>query len=143
MTGEPRNRPAPDEIERFVRTFPEASFFHTAAWLDSLAAAFPRFEVFWLTERERGALAAAMPVARISRGPLFHLLSLPFGAYGDPLALSGSARDALFERFFALARSPLCLTAGIQLFGGGVPGALPRGAQSPAHDRPILTVRQS
>ncbi len=126
--GESRNRPAPDEIESFARAHPEATFFHTAAWLEPLAASFPRYDIFWLAEREGGALAGAMPVARVPRGPFHHLLSLPFGAYGDPLALSAGAREALFERFFAQARSPLCLTASIHLFGGRIPAALPRGA---------------
>jgi len=125
---EARNRPAPAEIERFVRSFPEATFFHTPAWLEPLAASFPSFDVFWLAEREGGGLAAAMPVARVARGPFFHLHALPFGAYGDPLARSDAAREALFERFFALARSPRCLTARVHCFGGRAPAVLPRGA---------------
>jgi hypothetical protein len=128
VTRRPRNRPEPEEIERFVRSVPEATFFHTAAWLESLAASFPSFDVFWLAEREGGELAGAMPVARVARGPFYHLQSLPFGAYGDPLARSEAAREALFERFFALARSPRCLTAGVHCFGGRSPAAVPRGA---------------
>ncbi len=128
MNREPQDRPDAGEIAAFVRSFPEATFFHTPAWIDSLRAAFPRFEASWIAVREGAGLAGVMPIARIFRGPFYHLQAMPFGTYGDPLARNPAAREELFGRFFALARSARCLGAAIHLWSGEPPAALPRGA---------------
>jgi len=109
-------RSAAGELSRFAGSFPQATFFHTPAWLDSLEAAMPRFRSAWLTARRGGELAGAMPVVRVERGPFHFLLSLPFGTYGDPLALDADAERALLEGFRAAARSPRCVEAAAHLF---------------------------
>lgn len=124
----PRSSNDSKEIEAFVESFPEATFFHTNAWMDSLRAAFPAFDVFWITARRGGELVGVMPSTRIRRGPFYHLQSMPFGTYGDPLAKSDEACEELFSKFFSLARSPGCLGACIHLWNGLLPGRLPREA---------------
>jgi hypothetical protein len=122
------HRPAPQELDGFVGSFPHATFFHTRSWLEALRESFERFDAGWLTAREDGVLAGAMPVVRLRKGPFFSLWSLPFGTYGDPLARDGPTRDALLERFFATARSPRCLEAQAVLFGEESASLVPRGA---------------
>lgn len=117
------NIPHGQELSRFIESFPQATFFHTAAWLDSLVSAFRNFSAAWLTVRRGGDLDGAMPVIRVARGPVHALLSLPFGTYGDPLARDDAARRALLGRFFEMARSPLCAEAVASLFSGGDGGA--------------------
>ena len=113
------NRPDEGELSRFVGSFPQATFFHTTAWLDSLEAALPRFGPAWLTVRRGSGLAGVMPVVRASRGPVHFLLSLPFGTYGHPLAIDADAERTLLDGFFGMARSPLCAEAAVNLFSGG------------------------
>lgn len=127
MKADIEHHPDREELDRFVGSIPGANFFHTSAWLDSLEAAFDRFEVSWLTVREGGALAGVMPAVRIARGPFWFLWSLPFGTYGGPLAGDGRAREALLGAFLRLARSPACLEAGVVLFGAEPPVSVPRG----------------
>jgi hypothetical protein len=128
VKAELEHRPPREELERFIGSFPGATFFHTAAWLDSLEKAYGDFRVLWFTAREGGVLAGAMPAVRISRGPFSYLLSLPFGTYGEPLARDGCVREALLEEFFRLARAPGCVEAEAVLYRGEPPARAPRGA---------------
>jgi hypothetical protein len=127
VKAELEHRPPREELERFIGSIPGATFFHTCAWLDSLEKAFGDFKALWLTAREAGVLAGAMPVVRIARGPFSYLWSLPFGTYGEPLARDRRVRDALLDEFFRLARAPRCLAAGAVLFGEEAPPGVPRG----------------
>ena len=128
MKAELEHHPPREELERFIGSFPGASFFHTTAWLDSLEKAFAEFSAFWFTVREAGALAGAMPAVRISRGPFSYLWSLPFGTYGEPLARDGGVREALLAEFLRFARAPRCLEAGAVLFRGEAPSRAPCGS---------------
>ncbi len=114
------------------------TFFQTPAWLESLGAAFDSFDPAWITMREGGELAGAMPVVRIGKGPFSYLWSLPFGAYGDPIARNESIRDSLLAKFFEMARSPVCLEAGVNLFRTEYHGAFPRGARVHAEECRIV-----
>jgi hypothetical protein len=127
VKAELEHLPPREELERFIGSVPGATFFHTAAWLDSLETAFGDFRVIWLAVRDAGALAGVMPAVRIARGPFSYLWSLPFGTYGGPLARDGRIREALLDGFFRLARAPRCLTAGAVLFGEEAPPRAPRG----------------
>jgi hypothetical protein len=128
VKAELEHRPPREELERFIGSIPGATFFHTPAWLDSLEKAFGDFRVLWLTAREAGVLAGVMPVVRISRGPFLYLWSLPFGTYGEPLAMDGRVREALLAEFLRLARAPACLEAGAVLFRGESPARAPHGS---------------
>ena len=116
------------ELDSFIGSFPRSTFFQTPAWLDAIRESFPRFDTGYLTVREGGSLAGAMPLVRIGKGPFFYIWALPFGTYGDPLARNETARNALLERFFELAQSAACLEGGLVLFEGDVPARLPDGA---------------
>lgn len=122
------HRPAREELDRFIGSFRDATFFQTPAWLESLRSAFRGFEASWLAAREGGALAGVMPVVRIARGPFSLLWALPFGAYGDPLARDAAAREALLAEFFRRAGAASCLEGGVVLFRGETPSSIPRGA---------------
>ncbi|MDD4858063.1 MAG: GNAT family N-acetyltransferase [Candidatus Krumholzibacteria bacterium] len=121
--------PLPAELDAFLGSFPRATFFQTPAWLDALRESFTGFGAAWLVARDGAAIAGAMPVVRIRKGPFSRFWALPFGTYGDPLARDETAREALLDGFFALARSPLCLDGGVVLFRGDSPARIPRGAR--------------
>ncbi len=119
--------PDADELLSFVRSFEDATFFHSPAWSDVLEESLPSFECGWLTVRIEGRLEGLMPVARIGRRPFHYIQSMPFGTYGHPLARGEGTRASLLEAFFERARSPLCLRAAANLFSGGVPVDPPGG----------------
>jgi CelD/BcsL family acetyltransferase involved in cellulose biosynthesis len=117
---------APDreEILRFAESLPRATFFHTPAWSESIAAAYPRSTPGWITAREGGRLVGFMPFVR-RRGRLLHSLSaLPFGTYGDPLARDGAVATALLSAFVDLAGARRCRRGEACLFHGADTEAL-------------------
>ena len=96
------------EILEVAGRSPGATFFHAPAWIESLAAAFPRFRPRRLTARDGGRLVAYLPCVEIPRGPFFSLQAMPFGTYGDPVG-DPAACEALLDRFFRVAAEPRCL----------------------------------
>jgi len=116
-----------EEVLEFVSAFEGATFFHSPAWLEILAEAFPRFECGWLTARRRGVLEGLMPVVRVAKGPAFMLHSLPFGTYGDPLSSDPGVRGDMLGRFCEIASSPRCVRAGVNLIGFREGWKTPRG----------------
>lgn len=129
MKAELEHRPPREELERFIGSIPDATFFHTPAWLDSLEKTFGDFKVLWLTARRAGVLAGVMPAVRISRGPFSLLWSLPFGTYGGPLSRDGGIREELLAEFLRLGRAPGCLETGAVLFRGEPSAPAPRGSR--------------
>ena len=126
-----RHTPRAELLELAGRC-PGATFFHTPAWAESLAAAWPRFRPRWLTARENGRLLAFLPYVDIARGPFHSLQAMPFGTYGDPVG-DEAACGALLDRFFRAAAGFNCLDAVVSFvdpFRGGdrprVAGAVTR-----------------
>ena len=130
MKVELEHRSLPAELDGFIGSFPGATFFQTPPWLEALRESYGRFDGAWLTAREGGALLGMMPIVRISKGPFSYLWALPFGSYGDPLARDEAVRNAIFDRFFEMAKSPAVLETGLVLFGGQLPARVPGGAMT-------------
>lgn len=107
-----------ESVLHFVAGIPEATFFHTPAWLEVLCASFPRFRAEWLTAREGDALVGLMPIVEMRKGPFSYLLALPWGTYGHPLARSTSIKKELLAAFAKSAGHPLCLEAVACIFDG-------------------------
>ena len=115
------------EILDFVSTFPHVTFFHTPTWMEILTTSFPHFNARWITVRSDRELIGIMPVVEIRRGSFRTMWALPFGTYGDPIALTVSTQHALLETFFQLAGAVTCLEAGVTFFSPGFEGVLPDG----------------
>jgi FemAB-related protein (PEP-CTERM system-associated) len=85
--------------DAFVRTSPQATFFHLAAWADVIRAAFGHPTYYAYAEQD-GALVGVLPLARM-RTRLFgdSLSSTPFcvygGAVGTPEAVAALEAHAL------------------------------------------------
>ncbi len=92
----------PRELDSLADAAPRATFYHTGAWLLSLADAYPRLALYCLVAEEGGEAVAYLPYFVAKRGPIRRLWSLPFGTYGGPV---GKADDgvlvALLEKFRA------------------------------------------
>jgi len=116
------------EILRFVRGSSRATFFHTPAWLRVLTDSYPRFTGGWITIRSGSALEGVMPFVEIRRGPFRTLWSLPFGTYGDPIAVDPRLEGELLGAFMERASGPACLEAAAYLYGTGESVELPAGA---------------
>jgi len=115
------------EILRFLERVPKATFFHTPAWLNILTNSFDRFAGGWITIRNGSSLEGFMPFIEIERGPFRTLWSLPFGTYGDPVALDRRAERELFDAFLHSASRRRCVEAGANLFRTEQPLDLPAG----------------
>ncbi len=81
--------------DAFVRSRPDGTFFHLAAWRSVIEAAFRHRTYYAFTERD-GAITGVLPLAHV-RTLLFGstLVSVPFCVYGGPLAVDGESRAAL------------------------------------------------
>ncbi len=116
-----------DEILHFLEGIPNATFFHTPAWLHILTQSFRRFEGGWITIRSGQSLEGLMPFVEIKRGPLKTLWSLPFGTYGDPVATERRLERELIGAFLGMASERRCLESSATLLGAEHPVDLPAG----------------
>lgn len=90
---------AAPEVERLAALSPYGSFYHTGAWLGSLAAAHPRMKFRCLFARDSGRVKGALPFFVFGRGPLRAAWSLPFGTYGGPVAEDDDTCDELLASY--------------------------------------------
>ena len=81
--------------DAFVRTHPEGSFFHLAAWRTVIARAFGHRTHYVYAERD-GAIVGVLPLGHV-KTVLFgnSLISVPFCVYGGPLVADADAGQAL------------------------------------------------
>lgn len=90
----------PPELDAVADASPRATFYHTAAWLLSLADAYPKLRLRCLIAEESAGAIAFLPYFVARRGPFQSLWSLPFGTYGGPVGDEGALRElvAAFRR---------------------------------------------
>ena len=109
----PTARPSPTHVEplvareewdAFVRTAPDATFFHRAGWKDVLEQTFG-FRSHFLTARRDGSLVGVLPLCEL-RPPFgqLRLLSLPFAVEAGISAADDDARGALEDAAVTLAQ---------------------------------------
>jgi FemAB-related protein (PEP-CTERM system-associated) len=91
--------------DAFVDAMPEGTFFHRAAWVRVIQAAFGHRTFFAFTERD-GAITGVLPLAQV-KTLLFGntLVSNPFCVYGGVLAADPDSAAALEAHAAALLRS--------------------------------------
>ncbi len=91
--------------DAYVRTHPDATFFHRAGWQRVIEAAFGHRTHFMLAERA-GDIVGVLPLAEIKSRLFGHSLgSLPFCAYGGIVADDAAACQALDAAAQTLART--------------------------------------
>jgi len=83
------------ELDALADRSPDATFYHTGAWLSALSSAYPRMVLRVLVAHEGGAPAAYLPYFEARRGFLRTLWSLPFGTYGGPVGEKKAALELL------------------------------------------------
>lgn len=89
--------------DAFVRTCPQATFFHSAGWQQVIEQAFGHRTWFFYTE-EQGEVTGVLPLAEMKSRLFGHaLVSLPFCVYGGVAADSGDARAKLLAAAGSLA----------------------------------------
>lgn len=81
--------------DAFVRSRPDGTFFHLAAWRTVIEAAFRHQTHYAFAERD-GAIVGVLPLVHV-RTLLFGstLMSVPFCVYGGPLAADDESTEAL------------------------------------------------
>ena len=74
------------DMEQLAATCANATFYHSRAWVESLAETYPGMMFKCLMAREAGSPTGFLPYFVLRRGPLMTAWSMPFGAYGGPVA---------------------------------------------------------
>lgn len=102
-----------DALDDIALHSPEATFYHTGAWLTALARAFPSFGLRCLVARGQTEVLGYLPFFLWKRGPVRSAWSLPFGTYGGP----ASAGDDGVSRALVDAYSRLGTGRGMHEIG--------------------------
>jgi CelD/BcsL family acetyltransferase involved in cellulose biosynthesis len=90
----------PAELDAVADASPRATFYHTGAWMQALADAYPRMSLRCLVARDGDAAVAYLPYFVSRRGPFSTLWSLPFGTYGGPVGVADDgACDELLRAY--------------------------------------------
>lgn len=89
--------------DAFVQSNPDATFFHRAGWKRVIERAFRHTTHYLYCERD-GVIEGVLPLVHIKH-PLFgnSLISVAFGVYGGPVALSEAAERSLDQAAHSLA----------------------------------------
>jgi hypothetical protein len=113
----------PPELDAVADVSPRATFYHTGAWLLSLADAYPRMALSCLVVRDGNSVRGYLPFFETRRGPFRAAWSLPFGTYGGPVG-DDAARDALLRAFEKRISAPGAIEIGWVDFhdAGPLPG---------------------
>jgi len=114
----------PAELEEIAQHSPEATFYQSSLWMDSLCRAFDAFAPGCVIARDGKRTLGYLPFVTIRRAFGRQLWSMPFGTYGGPVA-RGSAETAraLAENYAAMRRGRGVLELGLIDFAGTVPVA--------------------
>jgi CelD/BcsL family acetyltransferase involved in cellulose biosynthesis len=85
----------PPGLDAVADASPRATFYHTGAWLRSLADAYPHLSPRCLVADDAGRTTGFLPFFEARRGPFRTAWSLPFGTYGGPVGDDDACRRLL------------------------------------------------
>ena len=101
----------------------DATFFHTYQWARHIEATIPGWRNYYLTARENGRLAGAVPfMTRAHKGALV-AASMPLGTYGGVIVDPDASRaipHRLADRFIDIGRSSRVVRGELVDFAGRV-----------------------
>jgi len=83
------------EMDHLAAECRNATFYHSRAWVESLADTYPGMTFRCLVAREAGSPCGFFPYFVLRRGPLLTAWSMPFGAYGGPIATNDRCAEEL------------------------------------------------
>jgi CelD/BcsL family acetyltransferase involved in cellulose biosynthesis len=89
------------DLDEVVLDSPQATFYHTGVWIDSLSIVYPGMKFRCIAIEDSGRIIGCLPYFVIKRGPARVLWSLPFGTYGGPIARADSVDARVEERLLA------------------------------------------
>ncbi len=124
--------------DAFVRSRPDGTFFHLAAWQDVIEAAF-RHRTHYVFAEQDGVITGVLPLAHV-RSLVFGstLVSVPFCVYGGPLAADADSAAALAAHAVALMRETRAAAVEFRFRDGAdCSGWMPRPALYETFRRPI------
>ena len=114
----------PAELDEIAQHSPEATFYQSSTWVESLSLAFDAFEPHCVVAREGRNTLGYLPYFVVRRAIGRQLWSMPFGTYGGPVA-RGSAEvgAALVDHFVGLRGEGGGVELGLVDFTGKVSSA--------------------
>lgn len=101
-----------EDMDRLAGSCPEATFYQSRAWIESLIEIFPRMKFRCLVARDGGSVAGFFPYFLIRRGPLLTAWSMPFGTYGGPVAKDDNSDRELRRAYASVLSRAGVVTAG-------------------------------
>ena len=109
----------PLELDAVADGSARATFYHTNAWLVSLADAYPHLQRRCAVARDGASTLAFLPYFIARRGPFASLWSLPFGTYGGPVGDEAASAE-LMRAFRRESEKRLVVEAGVVDFHGAL-----------------------
>jgi len=122
----------PPELDAVADASSRSTFYHTGAWLHSLAAAYPRLAPRCLVASDGGVAAGYLPYFETRRGPFRAAWSLPFGTYGGPVGSEDACRE-LASAFARRLGQPGMIEVGWVDFPGRAPAGGWESSESTTH----------
>lgn len=106
------------EMDQLATDCPTATFYHSRAWIESLAETYPRMGFRCLVARDADSVAGFFPYFLLRRGPLLTAWSMPFGACGGPVAADEQCAGELRRAYASVLATPGVITASWIDFSG-------------------------
>jgi hypothetical protein len=92
------------ELDDVALRAPQATFYHSSVWLESLSRAFPSMSLRYLVAEEEGEIVGYLPYFMVKTAFAKRIWSLPFGTYGGPIGVGENVPHMLLERFVAMRK---------------------------------------
>jgi len=121
-------------LDELARRCPDATFYHTGTWIESLERTFPSMRFQCLTAGSGSEITGYLPFFVLKKGPFGAFWSLPFGTYGGPVTLGDEdVSRALVEEYAALKKRRGILEIGLVDFGNRVRDRAFRAEENTTH----------
>ncbi len=79
------------DLDEVALNSPEATFYHTGTWIESLSHTYPSMQFQCLIARSGAETFGFLPYFVLKKGPIRAVWSMPFGTYGGPVTLGDDA----------------------------------------------------
>jgi hypothetical protein len=109
------------DLDEVALNSPEATFYHTGTWIESLSHAYPSMRFECLIAKSGAETIGFLPYFLVKKGPIRAVWSMPFGTYGGPVALGDdSVRRSLLDAYARKRGKPSVHEIGIVDFHNSI-----------------------
>ena len=122
------------DLDEVALNSPEATFYHTGTWIESLSLAYPAIRFQCLIARSGAETLGFLPYFILKKGPVRALWSMPFGTYGGAVTLGDEAvHRLLLDTYVRMRRHAGVHEMGVVDFHNRISGGLFRMEDAATH----------